>query len=346
MTQLQIIFLRTVKKMPYGTSMRRGYSRSTRAPARCYRKKVVAVPAKKRTTRTYTRSNAIAVNRLARDVRYLKVSQYGPLQKNLQVLRTGMRPTETQPCFFVANNITCNNPDTNDVGCLVYQLNAAGTGTTVPTSFVRNDNTYFNQMNRDILEQGIALVREIKMTFRIQCIPEDGRQISNKRVRIDMLKQKSKSLVTPISLTDVQQLPATSAQLKLQNLANPAANRWCEDYFDLIQTRFVYLNPSKTNATDKGTGASIKYVSMTVPAKYLRRPISQQTTAPAWAGDDTLIAPDDANWGISQMPINQRIWVCVSSDDPNSFPATDPELDVTCQRFVSWRDTSSGSSML
>lgn len=325
---------------------KRGRSYGARGrTARSVRRKV-PLPKKKRTTRSYARTNALAVRKCMRDVAYLKRSQYGPVQKNLQVLRTGMRPTATQPCFFVANNITCENPDTSDVGCQVYQLNPAGTGNTVATTFVRNDNTFFNQMNRDILEQGIALIGSIRMTFRIAAVPDSGRQISNKRVRIDIFKQKSKALVTPINLTDVQQLPAVPAQLKLQNLANPAANAWSHDYFDLIETKFVYMNPSKTNATDKGTGASIKYCTMSVPHAYLKRPVTQQTTAPAWAGDDTLVAPDDSNWGISQMPINQRIWVCVSCDDPNSFPNTDPEIDVTCQRFVSWRDTSSGSSML
>lgn len=333
--------------MPYGRPYRRTRPAYKRRPTYSrYTRKAPAPKPQRKTTRTYARSNALAVRSCMRSIHRLKISQYGPIQKNLQVLRTGMRPTSNQPCFFVCNNITCQNPDTSDVGCLVYQLNAAGTGNTIPTSFVRNNNSYFDQQNRDILEQGIALVRDIKMTFRIQCLSENGQQISNKRVRIDMFKQKSKALVSPLSLGDVQQLPAAVAQSKLRNLANPAANRWNEEYFDLISSRFCYLNPSKTNATNKGTGAAIKYVSMTVPSKYLRRPITQQTTAPATAIDDTLVTADDSNWGVGQMPINQRIWICVSSDDPNSFPGTDPEIDVTCQRYVSWRDTSSGSAML
>lgn len=326
--------------MAYGTSMRRTYGRSTRARPRRYRKKAVPVPRKKRTTRTYTRSNALAVNRLAADVRYLKMARYGAVQRNLHVLNTAIIPTSTQPVFCCINNIQSDNITSGSQGCPWYQLNTAGASTIV-ARFVNNDNTYYDQMNDDIIDGGIAYISALRLCFRIFCNPDGNSQISNKRVRIDLFKQRSNALVTPSALGDIQQLPAVAAQTKLRNMANPALNQWNPTYFTRIMTRFCFLNPSKTSDVNKGTGASIKYVSMSVPFKHLGR-VTQQTTNPQYPGGSET---DGSGWNVDNFPINQRLWVMVSSDDPNSFPSTDPELRVTCQRYVSWRDTT-GSALL
>ena len=302
------------------------------------RKSIVKVPPKKRTQSTYVRSNARAVNRLAADVRYLKQARYGAVQKNLQIFSTAVVPTATQPVFFVCNNIQATNPLTGAQGCPMYQLNAAGASTIV-SRFIQNDNTYFDKMNDDVIDGGIASISAIRMCFRIFCNPDSTNQISNKRLRIDIFKQKSRSLVTPSTIGDIQQLPAVAAQNKLLNMANPTLNMWNNEYFHRIGSKYVFLNPSKTSDVNKGTGAALKYVSMSVPYKYLGR-VTQQTTNPTF-GD----SPQQPGWDIDNMPISQRIWVMISSDDPNTFPASDPEIQVQCQRYVQWRDRAGSAAL-
>lgn len=326
--------------MAYGMRSRFG----RRGPMRGSRRRLnygkkVAVPKKRRTTRTYTRRNSFAINDLARDVRYLKRARYGSVQKNLQILTRPLTPTATQPCFCVINNVQADNPASGAVGAQWYQLNAAGISTIV-SNFERNDATFWDQQNDDIVDGGVALLGAIKLTFRIFCDPDNGQQISNKRVRIDLFKQRTQALVTPTALADVQQLPAVSAQTRLLNMANPALNKFNPEYFHMIATKWCYLNPSKVNATDKGTGAALKYVSMEVPRKYLGR-VTQQLSSPDGPNDPSA----GPGFQVSNFPIAQRIWCMISSDDPNTFPATDPEIQVTCQRYVSWRDTTGSAAL-
>lgn len=318
---------------------RYGRRRSARgASRRPSSRKKVPLPKKRRTTRAYTRHNSVAINQLARDVKYLKVARYGSVQKNLQILSRPLQPTATQPCFCVINNIQADDPVSGASGAQWFQLDPGGTSTIV-SRFERNDLTYFDQQNADIIDGGVAFLTSIKLCFRIFCDPDNGQQISNKRVRIDLFKQNSKALVTATSGSDIQQLPATTAQRKLRNMATPTLNKFNPEYFHLIGTKWCFLNPSKVNDTDKGTGAALKYISMEVPYKYLGR-VTQQTTNPASIDD-----PAGEGWQTTNFPIHQRIWCMISCDDPNSFPGTDPSVQVTCQRYVSWRDTQGSAAL-
>jgi len=94
------------------------------------------------------------------------------------------------------------------------------------------------------------------------------------------------------------------------------------------------------NPTDKGTGAAIKYVSMDIPFKYLGK-VTQQLTDPSTPQD-----PTGPGYGVSNMPINQRIWCMVSSDLTNTIPSPgQPDIEISCQRYCSFRD-SIGSAAL
>ena len=180
----------------------------------------------------------------------------------------------------------------------------------------------------------------LKLTFRVACIPENNVQISNRRVRIDIFKQRSSALKTPSSISDIQQLPSVNAQTRLANMARPDLNKFNPEFFDLIMTKWVFLNPSKTDGTDKGTGAAIKYVSINVPSKYLGL-VTQQITDPSTPDD-----PSGPGFGVSQMPISKRVWAMVSSDVGNTVPSPQfPDIQITCQRYASFRD-SIGSSAL
>ena len=328
------------KKMPYGrTPMRRTYTKSTRTYRRTSTKKMPPVPRVKRTTRTYTRKNALAVRSLARDVRYLKMARHGEIQRNLQTLTRPVQPTLTQPVFFVANDIQADNPVSGAAGCPLYQLNAGGTSTIV-SNFQRNNNTFWEDQNLDIVDTGSFYLHSLKLTFRINCAPDNNVQISNRRVRIDIFKQRTKALSTPSTLSTINQLPAVAAQTRLQRLARPDQNKWNPVYFELLSSRFCFLNPSKTNATDKGTGAAIKYCSISVPKKYLGK-FTQQITDPSPPQD-----PTGPGYGVSNFPIHQRIWCCVSSDLDNTVPSPGlPDIEITCQRECTFRD-SIGSAQL
>jgi len=301
----------------------------------------VPVPKAKKTTRTYVRRNATAVNTLMRDVRYLKRQQYGQTQKGLHILRRPLTPTATQPVFCCINDLTASNPAIGFDGCPWYQLDPGGTNNLIVSNFVPNNNTFYEKMNADIVDTGFAYINDLRLCFRIICNPDGGQQISNKRIRIDLFKQKSRALVTPTALSGIQQLPAVSAQTRLQNLATPTLNRMADEYFNLISTKFINLNPSKVDAVNKGTGLALKYCSMTVPKKYLGK-ITQQLTSPSTINDggSTLEGYSPANFSISQ-----RIWCCISSDDPNTFPGTDPDIQVTVSRYVSYKDNIGSSAL-
>ena len=324
--------------------MRRTSTRRRRPYRRGSTRKAVPVPRAPRTlkSRYYVRKNAYQINRISRDVRYLKMARYGAVQKNLHILNRQLTPTSTQPVLGVVNNIQADNPESGALGAPWYQLDATGTSNTVVSRFIRNDDTYWDQQNLDIVDGGIAFIHDLKLTFRLFCDPDSGVQISNKRVRIDLFKQKTRALVTPQSLGDIQQLPAVAAQVKMRNMANPTLNKFNPEYFHLIRSRFVFFNPSKTDADNKGTGAALKYVSMSVPKKYLGR-VTQQSTNPQYPGGPSTSGD---GFGINNMPIHQRLWVMISTDDPNTFPANEPEIKVSIQRSVTWRDTTSGSSAL
>jgi len=287
--------------MAYGPMRKRGRSYGGRGRTTRSIRRKVPVPKKKRTTRTYARTNALAVRKCMRDVAYLKRARYGSVQKNLQVLNRPLNPTSRQPCLCVINNIQADNPDSGATGAPWYQLDTAGGANTV-SRFVRNDNTYWDAQNDDIIDGGVALIGAIKLTFRIFCDPDQGVQITNKRVRIDLFKQRTKALVTPNNVNDLQQLPAVNAMQRLRNMANPTLNKFNPEFFDLIDTKFVFLNPSKVDSTDKGTGAALKYVSMTVPSKYLGR-VTQQVTNPVVDGGTSTNGP---GYEITNMPIHQR----------------------------------------
>lgn len=327
--------------MPYGKSMRRSYTRTGRSYRRPMRKKTVPVPKAPRTlkSRYYVRKNAYAVNRLARDVRYLKMARHGEVQKNLQILTRPLQPTLTQPCFCVVNDIQADNPVSGAAGAPWYQLNAGGTSTII-SNFQRNNATFWETQNADIVDTGSFFLSYCKLTFRIVCTADNNLQISNKRVRIDLFKQRSKALRTPSTLADIQQLPAVGAQTRLLNMAVPTLNKFNNQYFEHIATKWVFLNPSKTNPTDKGTGAAIRYCSMVVPRKHLGK-FTQQITDPYSPAD-----PAGPGYGVSNFPIHQRIWCMVSSDLTNTIPSPGlPDIEISVSREVSFRD-SIGSAAL
>lgn len=326
-------YARTYRRRSYG-ARRRPYRR---------RKMGVKPPPAKKTMRRYVRKNAYAVNTLMRDVRYLKRAQYGQIQKGLHILARPLTPTATQPIFCCVNDLSANNAVLATDGCPWYQLDAAGITNQIVSVFEPNNATYFEKMNFDILDTGVAFINDLKLTFRIACVADGGVQISNKRVRIDLFKQKSRALVTPTTLAAIQQLPSVAAQQRLRNLATPTLNKFASEYFTHISSKWVFLNPSKVDPVNKGTGAALKYVSMTVPKKYLGR-ITQQATSPVSINDAAAGVPGPL-WRPENFPNQQRIWCCISSDDPNTFPGTDPELEITVQRYCSWRD-GLGSSAL
>ena len=318
---------------------KRGRSYGARSrTARSVRRKV-PLPKKKRTTRSYARTNALAVRKCMRDVAYLKRASYGSVQKNLQVLTRPLQPTGVQPCFCVINDVQADNPVSGAPGAPWYQLNTGGASTVV-SNFARNNDTFWDSQNQDIVDTGKYYLSALKLTFRVACIPENNVQISNRRVRIDIFKQRSSALKTPATFSDIQQLPSVNAQTRLSNMARPDLNKFNPEFFDLIMTKWVFLNPSKTDGTDKGTGAAIKYVSMDVPSKYLGL-VTQQITDPSTPDD-----PSGPGFGVSQMPISKRLWCMVSSDIGNTVPSPQfPDIQITCQRYCSFRDSIGASAL-
>lgn len=333
----------TTTNMAYARRLYRRSSYGTRRRPYPRRKMAVKPPPAKKTMRRYVRRNAYAVNTLMRDVRYLKQAQYGQVQKGLHILNRPLTPTQGQPVFCCINDLSAQNTVLGTDGAAWYQLDATGTINNIASRFEPNNLGYYEKMNTDILNGGVAFINDLKLTFRIFCSPDSGQQISNKRVRIDFFKQKARALVTPTSLSAIQQLPSVAAQQRLRNMATPTLNKFASEYFHRIGTKWVFLNPSKVNSTDKGTGAALKYVSMTVPKKYLGR-ITQQFTSPVTINDAAAGTPGPL-WSPENFPNAQRIWCSISSDDPNTFPGNDPEIQVTVQRYCAYRDAIGSSAL-
>jgi len=141
--------------MAYG-KRRRTYRR--KSTGRTRKKNVVPVPRKKKTTRSTVRRTALAVNRNAKLIKELKMSQYGCVQKNFQISRGNVNPVNGRPVLldlsdFSKGDVTTSPPT---IGGLWYQKDNAGVLQQVNmwTSQPLGQNPYWLNVNKDIPNSG------------------------------------------------------------------------------------------------------------------------------------------------------------------------------------------------
>ena len=335
--------------MVYGKSMRRPHRTYRRRRTR-FAKKAVPVP-KKRIN--FKRKNALAVNRLARDVKYLKSRCHGKMQSNLQVTRAPFVPYATQPVLFDLTNFACFNPQNPTVttGPDFYQYNTA----TPPvlqnvTNFtIQNfsDNPYWAGQNLDTVDTGQYLPVSVHITMRFQCLPSAVDQ----RVRVQVFSLRPKAIVSAITPDNVRTMPNGLAHMN--DLAFPTLNRlnrefvhvwldkWCyfssaNNFVDPPGGVFEPINPDNPGGAVTGNSRIVKF------SFHPKKPRTQLVTQPIVSELDPTIQPDGGSFSILNCPQDQPLWCLVSSSVSNTSGSV---ISCNVQRYCKWRDPIGSSQV-
>ena len=142
----------------------RSMSKRVRFKPRTYRKKAVAVPKPKKTMRKYTRSNAMAINKLSRQVRSLQQAKYGSVQRNFQ-LSNLMTPFAARPIITDIMDFTCRRPATAGANFAQYDAQPTPVLQTVG-NWTPSTNLYHADQNLDIPDTGKYLALSCHVTMR------------------------------------------------------------------------------------------------------------------------------------------------------------------------------------
>lgn len=329
--------------------MRSRYGR--RAPMRGarrrlnFRKKKVPVPKKRRTTRTYTRNNSRAINTLARDIKYLKMSQYGSIQRNFHTSNL-MVPYANQPILTDIMNFSARTA--SDPGAKFVQYNNASppvigdVGNWTPST-----NLFYSGQNVDIPDTGKYLALSCKVTLRFQATPS----VTDQRIRIDLFSIKATAIQQNQAGTPFYSMP--QGLLQLTDLANPEKNKLGSNpYLKVWATKWLYLSSSRNAGPAPGAGVQNPGPAVTGNSGYLSFFINpkngklrtQDITVPATPSDTATIP--DGNWGAFNVPQSEPLFLLISSSVPNS-PGVPPtnNVSVQCSRSVKWRDPIGKSSL-
>ena len=330
--------------------MRSRYGR--RAPMRGarrrlnFRKKKVSVPKKRRTTRSYTRNNSRAINSLARDVKYLKMSQYGSIQRNFHTSNL-MVPFAERPILTDIMDFSCRRATTSGANFAQYD---GGTPTnTLQTvgNWTPSTNLFQADQNIDIPDTGKYLALSCHVTMRFQATPS----ITDCRVRVDLFSVKRNAITSVPTGQPIFAFP--NALLQLNNLANPELNKLGGNpYLKVWATKWLYLSSSQNRAPAPGgaqnpgpavTGNS-GYLSFTIrPNSGKGKLRNQLVTAPATPQDPEALL--DGNWGPFQVPQDEPLYMLISCSDAQAGGIPANVCSVQCSRTVRWRDQIGKSSL-
>ena len=332
--------------MPYARfARRRSTRRSTRMRPAHYRKKAVAVPKAKRTVRKYTRSNAMAINRLSRQVKYLQQAKYGSIQRNFQTSNL-MIPFAERPILTDIMDFSCRRATTAGANFAQYNTASPPVLTTVG-NWTPSTNLYHADQNLDIPDTGKYLALSCHVTMRFQAVPS----ITDCRVRVDLFSIKSKAITSVPIGQPVFAMP--NGILQLTNLANPELNKLGGNpYIRVWSTKWLYLSSSQNRAPAPGgaqnpgpavTGNS-GYLSFTIRPNHGKGKLRNQLiTAPATPQD--TVASLDGNWGPFQVPQDEPLFLLISCSDVNATGPPANSVSVQCSRTVRWRDPIGKSSL-
>lgn len=320
------------------------YARKSRKSSRYRSRKRVsfAGPKIKKTTKTYVKKNAMSVVRLRRDVNYLKRSQHGSIQQNMQNSQVDMVPIATRPILTDLTDFTCFRESTitpplpTFQGAQFYQYDSLGNLATTGGYDIQDyeDSPYWSNQNLDRVDTGKYLPVMARYTVRV----EGRNSLDNTRVRLQVFQAKAKALVPSNILNQTLILP-TGLQ-HLTNMADPTLNRlnpvFFREYKKLGKTFFI--NSTKTDASTKGTTGNIMYYTFTIRPKKMKY---QSLTAP-YTPDDQNPEAVDGNFGPLQISPESPLWLLISTDDAT---AVNDQVRVRVSRRVVWRD-SIGSSRI
>jgi len=321
--------------MPYGRKSRKVRFKKS------YKRRSMAAPKVKKTTKSYVRKNVYRINDLKRDVAYLKRSQHGSIQQNMQNSQVDMIPVARYPLLTDLTDFTCfreatlNPPVPERQGCLFYQYSALGI-TQAGGYDIQDyeDSPYWANQNSDRVDTGKYLPVYAKYTIRVEGRPN----LDNTRVRIQVFQAKSKALV-PTNIA-AQNLVLPTGLQHLDNMADPTLNRLNPVFFKEYKKlgKWFFLNSTKTDANTKGTTSNIQYYTFSVKPKKMK----YQTLTQPWSPGDPQDEETDGNFGPLQVSPESPLWMLISTDD---LTAVDDQVRVRVSRRVVWRD-SVGSSQI
>jgi len=296
-------------------------------------KRKVAVPKTKKPTRNYVKNNSKAINDLSRDIKKLKMSQYGRVQQNFQIANNTVSPTAALPVLFDATDITCFRERGGQIfsqGCRMWQYNPLGVLGN-PGGFNIQDNLgnpFWENQNNDIVNGGCYFPTYIKYFFEIS----GNRSLDNTRVRVDFFSARTNTHIQSTSVADITRLP--TALNHLSEMASPQENRLNKVFFKRYITKTVFINSSKTDQYTKGTTSNIKRFNITLHPKKARY---QADTTPDTKNDPDVPAGliDTGTFGPYNVPAEAPLWCLISTDD---LLATGDSVVVNISRICRWRD--------
>lgn len=334
--------------MPYGSSHRR-YGRPYRKPY-TRRRTASTVPRKKKTVRTYVRSNAVANRRQDRAIRTLYKLRYGPLQRNLQLNNTPLVINASQPIAFDASDFCSQRvaPGGQTLpGCTVWQVNNLQLQITAASGFfVDSTNALWAPSNSDFVDGG-----RYKPVYAEYQIEVSGRNnVDDAHVQVDLFTQHhgfqtwqlagaGQSILQrtmPYALTNMGQM-ITSNEL------NPSL-------FKRYKRMRLLLN-SQTNTVTDSSGNTTGFTATTNNTKYFRfrvapkRPRNQVFTTPETPGEiqDPNQQTAAGAYGIYQVDPRTPFWCMVSTTDRTSLDGDSVRVQI--KRHVVWRDINGGTKL-
>lgn len=330
--------------MPYARfAHRRSSSRNTRYRRPYYRKKAVAVPKRKPTVRKYTRSNAMAINKLAKQVSWLKMARYGSIQRNFQTSNL-MSPVAARPILTDIMDFTCRRA--TSAGANFAQYNVPLTSVETVGNWSPSTNHFHAGQNSDIVDTGKYLALSCHVTMRFQATPS----VTDTRIRVDLFSVKAHAIQQVLTGQPLFSMP--TALLQLGNLANPELNKLGGNpYLKVWSTKWLYLSSSRNVGPTPGTGQQNPGPAVTGNSGYLSFHIApkkgklrnQETTVPATPQDISTVI--DGDFGPFQVPQSESLFLLISSSDPSAAGTPANIVTVQCSRTVRWRDPIGKSAL-
>ena len=279
------------------------------------------------------------INKLTDQVYQLQMSKFGNTQQNYHSVAEQLKPTATSPICFDMNDYTCERGEV--LGGNIYQHIPGALDVSSVSHWIRNangNNFYWNNQNEDQPDGGSYLAMDHTYFFSLR----GNRALSDTRVRIDIIQQKSQTFFpgtgTGLNNDDLV-LPFTLGSFK--HLCDPYQNRVNPTYFKKVMTKIVYINSSKQDPHVKGTTGNRMRFSITLRPN---RVMVQNETNPQVGGG--VVAFDSGgtgeqeeyrlgNFGPLNVPATQCLWCIISTDDAQGGN------EVICEisRRVRWKDS-------
>jgi len=323
--------------MAYGHS-RRGMSRRNGSFRRHRSKKVVPVPKAPKSTKTNTRYNAKAINKLAKQVSWLTEARYGSIQRNFQ-LSNLMIPFSGQPIITDIMDFSCVR-STDDQGARFGQYST----TTPPIlqnvgQWVPSVNNFHLDQNLDRVDTGKYLALSCKVTIRCQAVPS----AIDTRLRFDLVSVKK----VPQTVTGSTIYALPQALNQLTDLCNPELNCLGNNpYLKVWKTKWVYLSSSR-NMPGGGSGAQApgpavtgnsQYVTFNIKPKGGRLRTQQFTKPTAGSLTPAIVIPDGSQGPYNIGDQTAPFFLLMSSSDPIAIGPVPNLVNVQLSRVVVWRD--------